>query len=329
MDRAGTFYIALRRWLRSRAAGELLTFCFFLALSGAFWLMLTLDRTYEQELRVPVRITDVPSNVVLTCSETDTVSVTVSDKGFALWAYIYGERKPSIDLTYDRMDRSGAGSGRMVTTDLRRQVMQRLMPTTRLTSMKPEQLTFSYNYGERKRVPVRYSGRVMPDELRFISAVRYYPDSVTVYATQTRLDSIRTVYTEPLNYVGVSDTLHVKAALQPMTDVKIVPSQVELTFTTDVLTEESIDGVPIRGVNMPEGKRLRTFPARVRVRFVTGLSVYRSLKPSDFVVVADYAELQANPSEKCRISLRRVPKGVSRPTLEFNEVDYLIEEEEN
>ncbi|MCR4919635.1 MAG: YbbR-like domain-containing protein [Prevotella sp.] len=322
------FYSALRRWLHSRASSELLTVCFFVLLSGAFWLMLTLDRSYEQELRVPVRITDVPSNVVLTCSETDTLSVTVSDNGFALWTYIYGDRRPSIELPYASLDGSSAGSGRVATTDLRRQVTQRLMATTRLTSMKPEQLIFSYNYGERKRVPVRYSGRVMPDELRFISAVSYRPDSVTVYAAPRRLDSIQAVYTEPLNYVGVSDTLHIRATLQQLPEVKVVPAQVELTFATDVLTEESIDGVPIRGVNMPEGKRLRTFPARVSVRFVTGLSVYRNLRPTDFVVVADYNELQANPSEKCRISLRRVPKGISRPTLDFNEVDYLIEEDD-
>ena len=78
---------------------------------------------------------------------------------------------------------------------------------------------------------------------------------------------------------------------------------------------------------MPPGKVLRTFPARVTVSFVTGVSVYRNLKPEDFTVIADYKELKKNPSEKCQIHLKEVPHGISRARLETTQVDYLIEAE--
>ena len=79
---------------------------------------------------------------------------------------------------------------------------------------------------------------------------------------------------------------------------------------------------------MPEGKVLRTFPAKVAVRFVTGASVYRTLRPEDFTVYADYEEIKKHPTEKCHIFIKDVPRGISRASLEVTLVDYLIESEE-
>jgi hypothetical protein len=112
-----------------------------------------------------------------------------------------------------------------------------------------------------------------------------------------------------------------------MKGVTIVPDHVKVTFFTDVLTEERIDGIPVQGINMPEGKVLRTFPSKASVTFVTGINTYRNLTPSDFTIVADYNEIKQNPTEKCRITLKNVPHGISRAKIETPLVDYLIESE--
>jgi hypothetical protein len=106
-----------------------------------------------------------------------------------------------------------------------------------------------------------------------------------------------------------------------------VPDRIKVIFHTDVLTEESMDDIPVVGINMPEGKVLRTFPAKVSVRFVTGVSQFRNLRPQDFTVVVDYNEIARNPSDKCKLYLKAVPQGITRATLETNLVDYLIEEQ--
>ena len=134
------------------------------------------------------------------------------------------------------------------------------------------------------------------------------------------------VYTEQLNYANFRDTLSVTCELSKIKGVKMVPDKVNVSFFTDVLTEEYIEGVPVKGINMPEGKVLRTFPAKVKVSFVTGVNVYRNLKREDFTVVADYRDIEKNPTEKCRLYLKDVPSGISRAHLATNYVDYLIEE---
>lgn len=304
---------------------QILIFLFFLVLSGVFWLFLTLNESYEHEIKIAYQIKGIPKNVVLTSHEVDTFRVIVRDKGWIILRYLY-DNKRSINIYYKNYDR-GNGSGIASSSEVKRLIAQQLETSTIVNSIKPDRLEFFYNNGERKRVPVRWTGRVIPEHLYFISHVQYKPDSVDIYSSREKLDSIKVIYTEPLNYAGFRDTLLIDCKLSHQKDVKVVPENIRIGFYTDVLTEESIDGVPIKAINMPEGKVLRTFPPKVKVHFITGVSQFRTLRPENFIVIADYKEISQNPSDKCNIYLKTVPHGISHATLDIKKVDYLIEEE--
>lgn len=298
---------------------------FFVLLSAIFWLIMTLNENYEKELKVPVHIVNVPKNVVLTSAAVDTARVTIRDKGWIIFSYLYGENRPKLRLNYKNYDR-GNGGGIISSSEIKRAMEQILESSSKVSAVKPDKLEFFYNNGERKRVPVRWTGRVIPEQLYFIAQTEYSPDSVDVYASREKLDSIRYIYTEALDHIGFRDTLTVHCRLAHDADTKVVPERIKISFMTDVLTEESID-VPIQCINAPAGKVLRTFPAKVKVNFVAGVSLIRSLQPESFVVIADYDEIQQKQSEKCNLYLRTVPQGVSRAALSVKQVDYLIEEE--
>jgi len=317
---------ALKRLFFSNMNKQLLILVFFVLLSAIFWLMLTLNETYEKELKVPVRIVNIPKKVVLTSAAVDTLRLTIRDKGWVLLSYMFGEKKPELSVNYKNYDR-GNGGGIISHADIKRLALLQLESSSAVTAVKPEKLEFFYNNGERKRVPVRWTGRVIPEQLYYISHILYSNDSVDVYTSREKLDSINYVFSEPLNYIGFRDTLKIDCKLAHQPDVKVVPDHITITFLTDVLTEERIN-VPIQCINLPPGKLLRTFPARVQVNYVAGIGQIKQLKPEDFTVVADYQEIERKPAEKCNIYLRHTPQGISRASLSTKQVDYLIEEEE-
>ena len=318
----------IKNFLFSKANREFLIFLFFLALSSVVWLLMTLNETYEKEIAVPVHIVDVPTDIMITNDEADTVKVTIRDRGLQLLPYLYSDKLQHISVSFKTYDQ-GSGTGSIPGSELTKIIKHHLTASSKIISIKPEKLTFYYTTGVGKRVPIRWKGRVIPEQLYFLSHVSYSPDSVTVYATEERLDTIHMAYTEQLNYVGFRDTLDVDCQLRKMEGVKIVPDRVKVTFYTDVLTEERIDGIPIQCINLPKGKILRTFPARVTVKFVTGVNVYRTLSPNDFVVIADYNEIASQQTEKCTLYLQEVPQGVTRAELLTKQVDYLIEEDDD
>lgn len=322
--------IAIFSWFKkllfSTANKQFLIFLFFLAISGGFWFVMTLNETYETDVEIPVRIISVPENVVVTSDETDTIKATLRDKGYMIASYLYGAGIKTIKVGFKNHSKS-SGALTVSASELQGLLSSQLASTTKIIGFKPSKVVFYYNYGQSKKVPVRWSGRVIPEHLYFISNVDYSPDSISVYASKEKLDSIHYVQTEDLNYAGFRDTLSIKCNLKKMKGVKFVPDKIGVTFHTDVLTEESIDEVPIVCINMPEGKTLRTFPSKASVSFVAGATLIKKLRPEDFVVVVDYKEIEQSPAEKCKLYLKKVPHGVSRAVINQKQVDYLIESE--
>ncbi len=326
--KSSDIFKSVRNFLFSRVNGEILIFLFFFAVAGVFWGLLTLNENYEQEIRVPIKYTNIPKTAVMTSSETDTFRVVVNDKGIAILTYLYGDALNGITADFnDYAAKQKAGRGEISASELTKMVTKKLPASTKIVSVKPDHLYFYYNNGEKKRVPVRWKGAVTPEDPYYLSDVEYEPDSVTIFASREALDSIHSVSTQPLEYTDFQDTLKVKATLEHCNGVKMVPEKVNISFITDILTEESIDQIPIRGINMPKGKVLRTFPAKARVKFITGMKTYKTLSPEDFTVIADYNEIKNNLSPKCQIHLKSSPDGIRMATLEYDQVDYLIEEQ--
>ena len=154
----------IRDFLFSRANKEFLLFMFFLIISGGFWLLTTLNESYEQEVTFPVHITNVPKNIMLTSDEIDTIHVTVRDKGTQLLSYLYDENKRHLKVNFRNYDR-GNGTGFVPAADLQKLVQQRLSQSAQITVVNGDGLHLYYNTGASKRVPVRWSGHVVPEQM--------------------------------------------------------------------------------------------------------------------------------------------------------------------
>jgi len=309
-----------------RLNSRLFVFLFCLVLSSVFWLMMTLNEVYEREIPIPMELTGVPKSVVITTDLDDTLRVIVRDKGYALATYLYGRGLGPIRVGFASHANRKTGVGTVTQTELKSMAAACLDGSSTVVSIKNEQRNFYFNNGDSKRVPVRLTGSVATRQNYYLSRTALSPDSVTVYASLALLDSIDYIESEPLNVTDLSDTLHLTVGLEKRAGVKCSPASISVHFYADVLTQQEAE-VPIRAVNMAEGKTLRTFPSRVKVRYTVGAALSRSIKTSQFVVVADYHEIATNPQSKCRLHLTGKPAGVKSASLVTDEVDYLIEQQ--
>ena len=326
MRRQNQIFKVVGNFLFSSLNKEFLIFLFFLLLSGAFWLMMALNETYEEELKVPVRLVGMPRNAVMTDEPADTVKVTVRDKGFTLVTYKYGHWFRPLTFKFATYANEDQGHGAIPAADIIKQVQSQLYGSSKLLSVKPEKLDFYFTYGASKKVPMRFRGKISTSKSYYLAHTEFSPMMVTAYANKKVLDELKYVEIEPFNYRNLQDTIHQNVRLQKIRGVKLVPSTVRLSVYPDVLTEESIE-VPVSTVNMPAGMVLRTFPSRVTVRFTIGASQFRMIRPEQFNVVVDYQALAENPSDKCTLQLRSVPSSVSKAKLELDKVDYLLEQQ--
>ncbi len=304
---------------------ELFIFLFFLALSFVFWFILTLNQTYEKELPVEVRLTGVPENVVITTNISDTIYVTVRDKGFMLLPYYTSNKLRPLAVSFAAYSTRHGGHGQVPLADIRKLVSKQLMGSAQITNVKADNLDFYYNFGRKKEVKVALQGNIVPAKNYYLAHAEFSPDKVTIYADDATLDTITTLQTAYLNIVNFSDTVTRTVQLKAIKGVKMVPKTVKVTLYPDVLTEESTE-VPVTAINKPAGVTIRTFPQRVKVIFSCGANMYRMINLSEFKVVVDYNEVVKQPSDKCKLHLVGKPRGVSNAKLEMEQVDYLIEQ---
>lgn len=314
----------VRNFLFGMFNKEFLIFLLFLFISTLFWLGMTLNETYEREYMVTMTLDKVPKNAVITKNIDDTVLVTIRDRGFLHAAYTYSDRLKKVKVNFLTYANNKTGKGVVSQMEMQKILYKRLYGSSKVVTVKPDKMEFSYNFGLSKKVPVRLMGTIVPAKSYYLARTRFWPDSVLVYATQAKLDSIKYVTTEDINIENFEDTVIRHVALNKVDEAKLVPATVKIALYPDILTEGSIE-VPVTAINMPAGMVLRTFPSKVRVKFIVGASIFKKIRPEQFLVVADYKELARRPSDKCNIYLRTSPHGTAKAELEIRQVDYLIE----
>lgn len=314
----------IKNFLLSRKSREFLIFLFFVFVSFTFWLLQVLNDDYETELSIPLRMKDVPENVVLTSELPKEIKVGVQDRGTVLVNYMLGQTIYPLTLDFDDYAERGSHI-RIPTLSLSKRIGSQLNQSTKLSTIKPDTLEFIYTRGEGKKVPVKLRGEIKPERQFYISDTLYLPDSVMAYAPREILDTIAYAYTEPLYVEEISDTTRRRVNLMPVKGVRFAPSYNDITFLVDVYSEKSLE-VPVEGINFPNHELLRTFPSKVHVTFQVGLSHFKDVNADDFKVVVDYNDLKESKNEKCRPVLVQSPSEAKHVWVSPQEIDYIIEQ---
>ncbi len=285
--------------------------------------MQTLNDEYETELSIPLRLKNVPDNVVLTLPPPQEVHVTVRDKGTVLMNYMFGQSFYPITLNFEELSKTGYIH--MLSSNLQKTIASQLLNSTKISSVKPDTLDIIYTRGKEKRIPVQLNGEYTAEPQHYISKIQYRPDSVSVYAPKEILDTIHYAITEPIELKNMVDTTTARIRIKEIKGAKFIPNFIDARFCIDIYTEKTVQ-VPIRGVGFPTDKTLKTFPSKVNVTFQVGLTHFKSITADQFSIEIPYSELQDCQTDKYAVKLKNMPKNVNHVRISPKEVEFLIEQ---
>lgn len=315
----------IRTFLLSDKFRECLIFLFFVLISFCFWMLQTLDESYQTEFKVPVRLKNVPKEVVLTSDFPDDVCIRVEDRGTVLLNYMLG--RTFFPISFDFNDYKDVGTHVCISSaELTKKVAAQLNVSTKVLSIRPDTLDFIYTQAKAKKVPVRLVGTVQAARQYYISRISFSPDSVMAYAPQEILDTLKAAYTEKLYWENVSDTLKKRVSMGKLKGVKFIPAYNDLSVYVDMYSEKTVD-VPVVGINFPAGKVLRTFPSKVQVTFQVGLRHFKDVSSDDFFIGVTYEDVLKSKGDKLPLVVKGVPDFVSHVRVNPSSVDFLIEQQ--
>lgn len=329
MSRSKRIYKLIKVLLFGPKSHELLVFCFFLAVSFGFWLLQALNETLDREVQVELQLENVPPEVEIVDSLPRVVSVVLRDRGFVLarhsFSTIFHPNKVKIDFTRFDTGKNDAEVS-ISLADMQRTLSRDFAASTKVQSFRPDPLTFSYNRGNPRTLPVKLTGNVKASQMHYIQHISIQPDSVLVFAPASILDTMQAVYSEAFLLDELSQTGNHQIELRKQKLVKCKPQQISLKVVVGFYSEKKLT-VPVIGLNFPADKKLRTFPAQVIVKFDVESGRYNQITPEDFVLATTYEELLQNEEgSKLQVTLKTIPEGVSNIRISPEKVDYLIEQ---
>lgn len=297
---------------------ESVVFMFLLIMSAAFWVSMALSESYERDIRIPVVLKNVPENVILLDNETDTVTVSIRANGSA-FLYKTFEEKDTIALDfaqYKQDDRVVVSNN-----ELQKLLRQKFDDYVQVLSIKHDGILFRFNYGEHKRVPVRFEGRIGSKADKEITL---YPDSVTIYAQSDLLKKLKEVRTVRDSIDSRNDSVKY-FSIAKINGAKCKPDKVKVGVKTLIFVENTIE-VPVECINEPVNKKLVLFPSRVSVTYVVDIRKHNLIEKDLFRVEADYSEVADMTAQTCSIKLVNKPSFVKQAKLSINESKYLIKD---
>ena len=324
--RLGRIYQLVRQFLFVIVNKEFLTFCFFLVLSGGFWLSMTLDETYEREFSVPVRMVHVPDNVIFSTEIEDTLTFTLSDKGFSMLSYMHGGRLQPIIVDFAAYANRTKGRGSVPQAEVQGLLARMLLSSTRIASVSPDHMEFVFSYGTSKIAPVSLIANITTARNRYLLETLLDPDSVKVFADKKTLRSMLSMPTEEIDVDDLKDSVELLVPLQHAQGVKCIPDTVRVVLRSDAIVERSVE-VPLHVINAPNDKVVKLLPDKVKVSYSVGAVAADKVKAEQFRITVNYQEMNANPSEPCRLYLQGTPSAVSNVRIEDVKVTYLIEQQ--
>ncbi len=304
---------------------DALTFLFFLAVAGIFWLLQTMNDSFDVEVMVPLHLDSIPENVMITTEPPSEVAATIRDRGSTLVRYWRHRELKPISLNFGKYD-NGSVTARVQIpqSTIQRAIEEMLDGTSHVQSVRPDTIEFYYNRGLHYRLPVRVCGTVTTSPQSYLMGIETTPDSVDVYAPTAILDTMQAAYTKAVSLQDLTSSVTTRTQLVGIKGVRYEPREVELKAKVDFYTEKTVE-VPIIGLNFPADKALRTFPAKAKVTFRIGSAQFQQVNSENFVLAATYEELLQNVPTKYHLHLKSLPRGVSNVRISPQDVDYLIE----
>ncbi len=311
---------------------DVLVFLFFLLVSFGFWLLQTLDETFDIEIPVSLELKGVPNNVLITTPLPSEARVTLHDRGTILVSHFLRHNLRPVVINFDQYDdNEESGHVRVSLQDVQRAVQSQLSNSTHITAIRPDTLEFYYNRGLAYTLPVELDARITTNPQHYVKSITLQPDSVMVYAPIQVLDTMKVAHTQLLSKSDLDETTEWQVPFKTIKGVRYEPNVVTVRAIVDYYTEKTVE-VPIVGVNFPAEKKLRTFPSKAKITFRVGSADFQRITADNFVLAITYEELINYPQEKFPLHLKSMPEGASNARVSPQEVDYLIEqisEEEN
>lgn len=265
------------------------TFILFSFLSVIFWFMTKLSKEYDSSIKYPVSYINLPSNKLLQEKPSEYIDIRIRATGFKLISSKVSPRKLTIDAS--NIYGKSLTNYYLLLSQQKLSVQKQLNTGVKVAYFIKDSVHFKLGVLNQKKVVVKLiSDLLFAEGFELNNSISIQPDSILLTGPKSTLDTISFVSTgllqkKELN-VSINEFLDIKE-FNPDSNVSAEKDKVLITASVERFTEGSVE-VPIKVINIPDGKQINTFPKFVKVTYRIALSNFNKIDSSTFLIECDY-----------------------------------------
>lgn len=277
---------------------NMLVFLFFLVISTIFWLIISLNNTFEVRIAFPIEYKNAPNDLLISGTLPQTLDVKVKEKGTIILSYENAVFKPLI-IDFKDYPRFVNTRHISISSDrFERTIRKQLQSSTIITDIYPETIEINDIDFASKEVPVHFMSDVECKNNYYVCSTPYVtPESITIYGDASAIDSIKYVKTNTIKARNLQSSYNGKVCLALPKHVRTDIDSVDYVIPVAETVELSIM-VPVKVCNVPKGLNVKTIPSEVEVIYQKGMNNKRQFTADDFIISIDYENIIESNSQE-------------------------------
>ena len=259
--------------------------------SAALWITREMGKTYEERLTIPITYNNVPKSLVLVSEFPDNLMVSVEATGWGILThYVFGVDEITLDISKI----VNSNYSHISTKDP--MVLSELGVQLKVLDVYPTEIHFSFEKVNFKKVPVKTSLALsFAQQYELEGDVLVEPDTIVVFGAKQTIDTIQYVCANQLEKKKLHESFSENVALVPMKNVEYSNDVVTISGQVEKFTEQTIS-IPIKLMNVPNGKVVDLMTEKVSITFLIGMSKVQNYYPTDFEAIVDFEKITPNGS---------------------------------
>lgn len=266
-------------------------------LSILVWLSVSMNNQYSEAVRVPFRVSNLPSGTSLAGPVPRSILVRVRGTG---WQVASSYLSTTASINFDASDLT---KKRFLITSRDLGYSLDVGSSAEILGFEPDTVLISVDSTITKKVPVVPDIEVIPQEgFMVVGPPTVSPDSVTLTGARKLLSGIDSWITEPRQFEKVINAIKVAVPLSDTLSgiVSVNASEANVRIDVEQVADNTYREIPVKITDNFDSTNVLLLPSTVDVTVRGGINDMANVTPDSFNVTVSYHQLSHSTSAHIR-----------------------------
>jgi len=308
-------------------------FFIFIVIATFLWFLNALSKEYTTTISYPVRYTNFPKDKILISKLPKYLDFRISSFGFTLLSYKINTTLMPIVFDVNSFSLRNSASDNetyfITTKPILKDFGDQLSSEIELIDILQDTLFFKFSHKVKKNVVVKANIN-FAYEKQFMQKGRLLlePDSIEISGPENIIDTIEYVQTKFYKVEQLSKNYEKNIQIEKIKNIKYSHKRILATQNVEKYTEENIS-IPVAIENIPDSLSMKTFPNKITISYLVGLSDYENVRPDQFEIIADYNSIDPGETKFLNVFLKEIPQFIKVIKFYPRQLEFIIERNKN